>query len=292
LQQHARPIQLQRLPQEFLRKKSTNPAVVVTFDDGYADNLHNAKPALERYDVPATFFLTTRYMGNEREFWWDELEQILLQPGALPNTLSISINGTAYRWELGEASHYTEEDFRRHRCRKAWENGPSPRHYLYSSLWELLHPLAEGERRRVLDELLGWAGVEPVVRSTHRPLSPNETLALARSELVEVGAHTVTHPALSALTAASQRYEILKSKFQLQEITGRRVTSFAYPYGRQSDYTAETIDIIQKAGFACSCSNFSGVVKRNTDPFQLPRIQVRDWDADEFAKQLSRWLYG
>jgi peptidoglycan/xylan/chitin deacetylase (PgdA/CDA1 family) len=115
-------------------------------------------------------------------------------------------------------------------------------------------------------------------------------LALVEGELVEAGAHTVTHPALSALQTASQRDEILGSKQSLQEIIGRSVTSFAYPYGRRIDYDAITVELVRQAGFACSCSNFSGAVARTTDHLQLPRFQVQDWDGDEFARRLSWWF--
>jgi peptidoglycan/xylan/chitin deacetylase (PgdA/CDA1 family) len=81
--------------------------VVITFDDGYADNLHNAKPLLERYDIPATVFVTTGHIGHEREFWGDELDRLLLQPSTLPELLGLSINGSPYQWELGEVAHYT-----------------------------------------------------------------------------------------------------------------------------------------------------------------------------------------
>jgi peptidoglycan/xylan/chitin deacetylase (PgdA/CDA1 family) len=281
---------LQQLPQALSDGDLPNRSVVVTFDDGYADNLHNAKPLLERYGIPATVFITTGYVGREREFWWDELERLLLQPGPLPERLSLNINGNAYRWELGEAAYYGEKAFRSHLRWKAWEKSPSPRHFLYSSLWELLHRVTERERQRVLGELLRWTGAEPVGRPTHRSLSPDEVLALVEGELVEAGAHTVTHSALSALQAASQREEILGSKQSLQEIIGRSVTSFAYPYGRRIDYDAITVDLVRQAGFACSCSNFSGAVARTTDHLQLPRFQVQDWDGDEFARRLSWWF--
>ena len=290
LRQHAYPISLQRLSQALLDGNLPDRSVVVTFDDGYADNLHNAKPLLERYDVPATVFLSTGYTGHAREFWWDELDRLLLRPGTLPERLSLSVNGRMYRWELGEATHYSEEASRRYSHWRAGEEAPSSRHSLYSSLWELLRPMTEDERQRVLHELREWAGAESAGRPSHRPLTLEEVVALAQGELVEVGAHTVNHPALSALSPASQRDEILESKARLEEILGCPVTSFAYPYGWWSDYTPETVSIVREAGFACACSNFRGLVERSTDPFQLPRVQVRDWDGDKLARRLARWF--
>ena len=114
--------------------------MVVTFDDGYVDNLQQAKPLLVRYEMPATFFLAAGYLGHEREFWWDELERLLLQPGRLPETLHLDIAGNAYRWALGAAATYSDDQAKRNCAWKAWEEAPSARHQIYRLLWELLHP--------------------------------------------------------------------------------------------------------------------------------------------------------
>src|SRR5215203_1242979 len=48
-------------------------SVVITFDDGYADNLFEAKPILERHGLPATVFVASGFVGRREEFFWDEL---------------------------------------------------------------------------------------------------------------------------------------------------------------------------------------------------------------------------
>jgi peptidoglycan/xylan/chitin deacetylase (PgdA/CDA1 family) len=208
----------------------------------------------------------------------------------LPEELQLRVNGDAYKWELGKIVHYTEDAFDRYRYWKTWEDAPSARHSLYRSLWELLYAMPDRERRRALDELLAWAGTEPVRRPTHRFLSLAEVPDLARGGLLDIGAHTVTHPALAALPASRQRDEIQQSKATLEEVLGYRVTHFAYPHGTRSDYSSETVAIVREAGFACACSSFGGVVEKSTDRFQLPRVHVQDWNEEEFAGFLSRWL--
>lgn len=268
-------------------------ASAVTFDDGYADNLYHAKPLLEHYKVPATFFVTSGYIDQQREFWWDEIERLILEPGMLPKTLDLNVNGKTYQWQLSESAHYSEEDYQA----LCWWNvlemkDPSPRQRLYRSLCELLHPLGKEERQRVLDDLRAWGGTEPVRRPNYRALSEEEVLILGDGDLFEIGAHTMGHFLLSALPKEQQWLEIQNSKAHLEEVLGHAVTSFSYPFGSRGDYTAETVGIVKDSGFDLACSNYPDLVWRFTDRFQLPRFLVRNWNGDVFLHYLEGWLKG
>jgi peptidoglycan/xylan/chitin deacetylase (PgdA/CDA1 family) len=290
LRRHVHPIRLRQLANALRHDDLPRRSAVVTFDDGYADNLHHGKPLLERYDIPATVFVTTGSLGTTQEFWWDELDRLFLQPGSLPRELCVTVKERTYSSDLGEVASYSEDTARRHSSWKAWEAAPSPRHAVYQSLCKQLRTLPTDERRQVLERLLAWAGLEPEGRPTHRTLTPDEVLTLERGDLVEIGAHTVTHPALAVLPAASQRQEIEQSKTYLEKLLGRLVTSFAYPFGGRHDYTADTVGAVRAAGFASACSTCGGVVGPSTDLYQLPRIYVHDCDGEQFANLLSRWL--
>ena len=172
------------------------------------------------------------------------------------------------------------------------KDDPSPRQHLYRSLCEELIPLTHEKRKKKLDDLLEWAGQRPMVRPTHRVMSPDELRSLAGDGLVEVGAHTVGHCVLSMLSVDEQRTEIRESKAHLENILNQEVRSFSYPYGTRAAYKKETVNLVKEAGFLCACSNFHGVVLRDADRFQLPRALVRDWNGDEFQRRLSRWFQG
>jgi peptidoglycan/xylan/chitin deacetylase (PgdA/CDA1 family) len=291
LKRYARPIPLRKLSAYIRDGGLPRRSVIVTFDDGYADNLLNAKPLLEKHAVPATIFVTTGYTGQDREFWWDELERVLLQPGRLPRELRLSVRGSDYYWDLGESADYDETTQRRHLGWRAWaEDGPTVRHSIYRSIWQLMHPMSDDERRPIREELLLWAGVTGSARPTHRTLTGGEITDLSRDRLIEVGAHTVTHPQLSALSAESAERQIGESKACLEEMLGEPVTSFAYPFGRECDYSSETVGLVQQAGFDCACTTSVGAVQRGSNRFQLPRVHVPDMDGESFERLCSRLL--
>jgi peptidoglycan/xylan/chitin deacetylase (PgdA/CDA1 family) len=291
LMAHCRPMPLRQLVERVRDGTLPDRAVAVTFDDGYADNLEYGKPLLERYDVPATVFLTTSYLRGGREFWWDDLERLLLLPGELPRTLRLRVGGLVHEWDLDGASAYAVEDRLRH---ADWNverpDDPTPRHYVYRRLCGWLRALPVEERDATLRELSDDVRGATAARATHRALAADEVVRLTTGGQVDVGAHTVTHSSLSALPLATQRSEIAGSKAAIEELTGREVADFAYPFGGRSDYSRASVGLVREAGFASAYSTRPGLVGRRTHPLELPRMLVRNWDPDTFAGRLRAWL--
>lgn len=262
--------------------------VIVTFDDGYADNLYNAKPLLNRHDVPITVFLTTGQFGSGCEFWWDRIERILLGPDVLPEEFSIVANGRTSRWILGEGRYYPK-DLRRSDYERRLKRGGalSNRLRFYYDVHRTLRTMSENERRTTLESLALWAGVPDQVHTDYRSLLSEEVSLLVDGELIEAGSHTVTHPVLSALPASAQLSELRESKCELEGLLGRQVKCFAYPYGL---CTLQTASLVGDEGFLCACSAQPGVLTYETCRFAMPRVKVEDWDGEELSRVLSEFL--
>ena len=288
LRREARPMCLRRMTKELGQGTLKPGAVAVTIDDGYANNLHRAKPLLERHEVPATVFVTTGMVGRNREFWWDELEAILLAPGDLPQVLRLEIRGQTHQWALVEAARYSPEQSRRDKALKAWEGRPGSRHAFYFSVWKKLKLLSQAAREKALDDIRAWAGGSRGLRDSHRPLTQDELRALDGGP-VDVGAHTVSHPSLTKHPANVQKQEIRESKRWLEDFLGRTVQSFAYPYGDRSRATAA---FVEEAGFDLACTTQASPVFSGNNLYELPRVEVLDWDGTEFARCLAESFSG
>jgi peptidoglycan/xylan/chitin deacetylase (PgdA/CDA1 family) len=266
------------------RRPLPRRASVVTFDDGYADNLYAAKPLLERHGVPATFFVTTGAVGRRREFWWDELERLLLGPHPLPQVLPPDVLGA------GEVkSDFSDESPGRAEPAESWDFtsriDPTPRHRLYRVVYDRLHPRTPGEIDEVLTRLADWAGQPPGVRPAYRAIDPPEIVALGRGPLVEIGGHTVNHPNLATQAPELQRHEIAQNKRALEECLGRSVDSFSYPYG---EHTPQTVAIAAESGFRRACTTRGHAVRRGSEVYRLTRVAAPDCGAADFERWLSR----
>jgi len=238
LRAYGRPV----LFAEIGQRQDADEQVCITFDDGYADNFHTARPLLEKHDVPWTLFVATGQIGSGREFWWDQIGQILDRPGATVADL-IELRGALY--------------------------DASP-----------------AEREVKLKTALGDAAGGPM-RNTHAVMSADELLALAASPLVEIGAHTQTHPNLTALPPEEQRSEIAGSKQWLERLIGRPVTSFAYPFGAWSRTTAE---LVREAGFLRAATTEEGCASQYSDPYATPRMLVGDCSGENLGRALRKWF--
>ncbi|MBS7609839.1 polysaccharide deacetylase family protein [Candidatus Bathyarchaeota archaeon] len=128
----------------------------------------------------------------------------------------------------------------------------------------------EDLRSAMLLEKYGLKGNFFIITSNiGRELSITDVLYLA--ELHEIGSHTVNHVRLLSASLKRARTEILESKRTLENIIGRRVTSFAYPFGA---YDRATIEMVKEAGFCCA---------RTTDPYNLTL------DANPYKLKVTLW---
>jgi peptidoglycan/xylan/chitin deacetylase (PgdA/CDA1 family) len=264
LSQIARVISLRELVGSLQEAHVPKRAVVLTFDDGYTDLLHHAKPLLEHHQTPVTVFVTTGSPGCE--FWWDELERLSLSSTKMPADLSLQVGTDSYA---------------------SGRSLSASRQRVVESLYQELLALAPREREKALLHLRAQLELGSEDPPARRALTPEELIELAAGGLVEIGAHTVTHPVLASLPISAQRREIQDSKLHLEMLLGRPVTSFAYPNGSSSQATRA---LVRESGFDCACASHNDIVWRACDPFHLPRFWIRDWNGDTFSRWLRLWL--
>ena len=267
--------------------KRTDGCVALTFDDGYADNLHQALPLLERFDIPATFFITTGGIGSGREFWWDELEQLILGDGAPPE-IAFEAGDVLYRWntETAEAIGPVNDP------QPWWPAGDSAAVRVYRSCHHILQSMADADRAAAMHSMAKHSAHVAAGRESHRRLDWDEVLQLSRHRLADIGAHTVTHPKLSAFDSARQEMEITQSKADLEERTGHPVASFAYPYGGAAHINQTSVDLVQQAGFLRACTSRGALIREDESCFAWPRVHIANLDGNEFERLLASAFVG
>jgi peptidoglycan/xylan/chitin deacetylase (PgdA/CDA1 family) len=234
-------------------------AVAITFDDGYLDNLERAAPALERAGLPATFFLTSRWLDTPGEYWWDLLERALLANDSLPR--SIEVNAAGDRLQLDTAT-------------------AEARLATHARLHALMVQARLDVRDAVADQLIRLTEALP----RRRPLVADEVRALARVPGVCIGAHTVNHLSLPAQPADVVVKEIHDCRAAIKRVTGVPVDLFAYPYGAVTRTCADPV----RAGFRWACSCEEAAIGRSFDAARVGRVEVRNWTADQLSETLDR----
>lgn len=204
-----------------LNKPFKKKTVVLTFDDGYLNNFEIALPVLKKYNIPATFYLITEGLKTPSFKVWPDLIDIL----KLHCKNKVEVNSHPFY---------------------------PPQFFNQDLKLDLLNYLkTQGENaEQVVNELIKTHELEFII-SEQKPemiqLVTKEVLELYKNEpLIEYGSHTNTHFNLEYLNQKVAENELITSKTIIESITGKKVTSLAYPDG---SYTKETIELSKKAGY-------------------------------------------
>ena len=217
-------------------------AMCITFDDGYANNCEIALPILRERGIPATVFVATGFLNGGRMFN-DTMIEAVRRAGSVLDLAPLGLG----RYELPDVAA---------RRRAIDQILPAIKHLDPDERLARVERIAEIVGARLPDDLM-------MTDEQVRKLADNG---------VEIGAHTVRHPVLTRVTPERARTELVESRRRLQAITGRPVTSFAYPNGRPvSDYDASHVALVRDSGFELAVSTAPGAASPLCDPFQIPR---------------------
>jgi peptidoglycan/xylan/chitin deacetylase (PgdA/CDA1 family) len=245
-----------------LREGSLSPrALAVTFDDGYANNLQVAAPILQAKGLPATVFVSTGFTGGG--CMWNDLVIEALRRA--PATLDLRDLGLGILQLPDMASR-----------RRAIDAVLAHIKYLDID--------ARFDQAAALAHRAGIGAVNDMM------MTEGQLRQLADTGIA-IGAHCVRHPILSRTSDAEAAQEIVRSKQELERITGRPVQAFAYPNGRpDKDYAARHVAMVRNAGFSVAVSTAWGAAVRGSDPLQIPRIAPWDRSAFKYGARLVRAL--
>jgi peptidoglycan/xylan/chitin deacetylase (PgdA/CDA1 family) len=253
-------------------------AVALTFDDGYLDNLRQAKPILETAGVSATVFLTTDRIGKGEEFWWDELARMVLARTE-PLCAKVTVDADGLQIDLPPIDLQMEPRV----FWRAWDRPVTPREATYQTLWQALQKCAP-ERREGAMTLLRRVFGATRPNPANLPMGAADVRRLVSSR-VSVGAHGCTHQLLTSLPVEARFEEIRRSRVEAEALSGLPVTGFTYPHG---DRNAETIDMARRAGYHWACSTRETTVDPlRADLHDLPRIAVGDWERNMLLVKLG-----
>jgi peptidoglycan/xylan/chitin deacetylase (PgdA/CDA1 family) len=257
--------------------RRTRASILVTLDDAYRDNLLNARPILQRYDVPAVIFAASTLCARGEPFWWDVMRRLFCPESKVTTETLEALYGQLEA--LGPVPRKMNAD----------ASAAEPRD-LFARFHNLMRMGNDAVRRRFVAEGLALLG-GAVVADEGWPMSPEELRQISQDGLIEIGGHTRTHPLLSTLSLAEQQHEIAGGKAELEAMLGHPLRCFAYPYGSPAtDFDASSVRMVREAGYAAAFVFLPSLIDDDSDPLEYGRFRVDDYGGDELARRLVLWF--
>ncbi len=243
--------------------------LVISFDDGYRDLYLNAFPLLEKHNLSAMVFISTRSIDEGGTFWWDELRDLVENNYldelklALENSLSPEYDlNFKHLQDIQDKKFFLEKttsEFKRLKGKYRDE--------LLGKLKRLLKTTVETKR-----DLLSWKEIKEL-----------------RKAGIEFGSHTHSHYLLTLEEENVVEEELKLSKRKLEENLKEKIEFLSYPSGL---YNPEVKKLAEKSGYKAGCSNTYGYNEKGADLYALKRLSLEESQSlDDFIISLGR-LFG
>jgi peptidoglycan/xylan/chitin deacetylase (PgdA/CDA1 family) len=233
----------------FVRGQDEVPdrAVVVTFDDGYADNYEIVAPVLNELGVPATFYVTVECVEQRKLPWPARLRFVFRN--TKKNTWSDSSEKV---WPLSDV-------------------GEREKAYLIScDECCKLAGTAQGKYVARHEEELD---IQVPVESGALMMNYDHIRTLLQQGHI-IGSHTMTHPNMAHVSLQDARREMAESKQRLEQQLNTAIAHFSYPCPALSPHwTDQTVIASRQAGYETAVTTDGGLARKGDNPLSLKRTR-------------------
>ncbi|GJD48803.1 hypothetical protein OPKNFCMD_1529 [Methylobacterium crusticola] len=240
---------LSEVPGRLAAGGGAGPFAVLTFDDGYRDNLEHARPVLRRHGAPWTLFVTHDFAEGSGRLWWIELERAIrrLDRVRLP--------------EVGLDLPATDA---------------AGKSAAFAAAYAALRAGPEATLRAATLRLAGEAGIDAGAIARELCLPFDDLRALARDEAVTLAAHTLSHPMLAKHDDAAARREVVEGRALLAARLGRSPEHFSYPVGDPGSAGPRDFALAREAGYRTAVTTRPGHLfpQHAGHLHALPRVSV------------------
>lgn len=240
------------------KKPVQRNSIVLTFDDGYLNNLLHALPILRKHEVPCVMYVAVGNTEERKPFWFDRLDYAIQHAHVHDKTFVV--NGETVTIDASTRGKL-KRTFKQ--LRDLAKKGHRSDLEMLAELQSLSEQLEEQNDKRLSDifEEDDWSSV----------MNWDQVAEAAADPLVTIGSHTVDHIRLGEVDEARAMRELSESKIALESHGVNGCDHFCYPDGNYND---DTTAYVRRAGYQTAVTTEPGTNPVNTDLMRIKRIHL------------------
>lgn len=244
-------IRLEDVPERLAQPSRGRPFAAFTLDDAYGNTQSMALPVFESFEAPFTMFVCQGLSTRSHSLWWETLSELVRKA----SQIEFSLRDT--RLVLATVTHTQKQ-------------------VAFSRIAACIAEADEAEAIEVLNRLALSQGIDAQKIVENNIMSTTDLQRFASHPLVSLGAHSISHRAMTKLGDNDLLHDIVGSADYVESLCGRRPASFAYPYGDARSVDARTVAAVRNAGFQLAVTTKPGTVSANDTErlHSLPRISL------------------
>lgn len=242
------------------RRPFVTNGIVLTFDDGYRNNMTVALPELEKYSIKPVFYVATSMLNNRKQYWFERFDYVIQQLAA---PTEVQLRGQTFRFTPGdrESLRATYADLRQ-AAKSQFDSDHDFCEFFVSTTEDLEKACGKS-----------LAKIQPGGDPCSEMLSHEELRTLTESGRATIGSHTVDHIRLDAVDGDECLNQLTSSKAHIESATGVPCRHFCYPNG---NWNLQVASAVAASGYNSAVTGNYGMNGAGANLLTLKRMHMPD----------------